>query len=231
MSPELLHVDALACPAFGELSFTVGRGEWIRLAGGSQKACRALVDEIYGLSPEPSHSVLWWGKALTESDEEGRLSIAAKVSCADREGAFLLNLRIWENLLLPLRHHHIPLDTDCTETEILAAFESAGITEADAGRILQGRTDDLSDLEIAVCILIRAHLTHPELIVGERLFDGINPDGLDALASLITWIASRNPGLALLTIGDPSATLSRLNLSPWPHPKNLKWKETSWQNS
>ena len=231
MNPELLHVDSLACPAFGEFSFTVSRGEWLRLAAGPQKACRALVDEIYGLNPQPSPSVLWWGKALAESDGNDRLRIAARAACTDREGAFLLNLRIWENLLLPLRHHHMPFDTDSTETEILAAFESAGITAADAGRILQGRTDDLSDHEIAICILIRAHLTHPELIVGERLFDGINAEGLDALASLITWIESQNPGLALLTIGDPPATLTHLNLSPWPQPTTLRWKETSWRNS
>lgn len=231
MNPELLRADSLACPDFTELSFAVNPGDWLRLAGGPQNAARALVDEIYGLSPLPSPAVLWNGRALPSLDKTERLQLPVKAAYAHPEGAFLLNLRIWENLLLPLRHHRIPFDTDAIEAEILDAFRSAGIAETEAARILQGRTDDLSDPEIAICILIRAHLMRPALIVGERVFGGLHTEGLGALSSLLAWMHSQNPTFALLTIGDPPATLAHFKLPPWPEPTTLLWKETSWLNS
>lgn len=231
MNPEILRTDSLACPGIAEISFAVKPGDWLRLAGGPQDAGRALVDDIFGLGPLLSPAVFWEGNAVSTLNQSERLRLPMKAAYAHPEGAFLLNLRIWENLLLPLRHHRIHFDTEAIEAEILAAFQSAAISGTEAARILQGRTDDLSDPEIAVCILIRAHLMRPALIVGERLFGGLNSEGIESLSSLLTWMHSQNPALALLTIGDSPATLARIKLSPWPEPTTLNWKETSWHNS
>lgn len=231
MNPEILRADSINCSEFSELSFTVNPGDWLRLAGGTQSTDRSLVDEIFGLGPQLSPSIFWNGDALSSLSEAERLQLTMKAAYAHPDGAFLLNLRIWENLLLPLRHHRIPFETDAMESEILTAFQSAGIAETQAVRILQGRTDDLSDPEIAICVLIRAHLTRPTLIVSERLFSGMHSEGLDALSALLTWIHSQNPMLALLTIGDSAATLARIQLPPWPEPTTLNWKQTSWHNS
>lgn len=231
MNPEILRVDSLDVPGFANLSFAVRPGDWLRLAGGPQDAARAAVDELYGLGPQLSPAVFWNGTALSDMGKAELLQLPAKAAYAHAEGALLLNLRIWENLLLPLRHHDIPFDTDAIEAEILAGLQSADIPDTRAARILQGRTDDLSKFEIVYCILIRAHLLRPALIIGENLFDGIHGERLEALSSLLAWMRSQNPSLALLTIGDPPRSLSHISLTSWPEPSTLNWKETTWLSS
>lgn len=231
MNSEILRTDSLFVPGFAELSLTVKSGTWSRLAGGSQQAARALVDEIYGLGPQISPAVFWNGAALSSMREKERLQLPTMAAYAHPEGAFLLNLRIWENLLLPLRHHGIPFEIDTIESEILAALQSAHIPESQTARILQGRTDDLSDPEIVICTLIRAYLVRPSLIVAENIFDGIHGEGLDAICSLLTWMRTQNPDLSLLTIGDSIGSLAHLTLSAWPEPITQTWKEISWLSS
>jgi ABC-type branched-subunit amino acid transport system ATPase component len=231
MNVEILNVDSLAGPGFSGTCFSVRTGGWVRLAGGPREVCGALVDAIYGIGPCHEGAVLWNGRPLSALGEAGLLALADGMAYVHTGGGLLLNLRIWENLLLPLSHRGTSFNEDELEKEILAAYAIAGFPEADAARILQGRTDDLNTTEIAVTLLVRAHLVRPAMLVCEALFDSLPGDGQHALALLLDWMAERQPGLALLTIGDSRLTLSRMALSAWPEFETLTWKEKSWHVS
>ena len=156
------------------------------------------------------------------------LEIAARTSFVHPRGGLLLNLRIWENLILPLNHHRHPTDLDALEAEIIDVFAMADISETDASRILNSRTDDLAPYEILFALLIRAHCEKPAFIICESAFDGLPKHALESAIRILEHTATQCPELALLTIGDASSTLDHMAINAWPNPETRNWKTSSW---
>lgn len=228
MKPRTLSAVDLSAPGFSEVSFHLRPAQWLRLSGGPHDACGSLVDAIFGLGPIHGGDVAWDETPISICDESQLLDLATRTAFVHHRGGLLLNLRIWENLLLPLVHHDQAPDIDALETEILEAFATAGIGEAGASHILHARTDDLSSHEILIALLIRAHLMRPAILISESIFDGLPHDSFAAITGLLDFIAARNPGLSLFTIGDAPAALARITPAAWPDPETLNWKENSW---
>jgi len=228
MNAELLRVESLAGPGFSGTSFGITPGGWLRLADGPHETCEALVDILFGLSPAHDGRVLWDGVDVAELSESGQLDLAARIGFVHSRGGLLLNLRVWENLMLPLQHHQGRIDREALEAEILEAFAAAGIGESSAARILASRTDDLPSHEILLALLMRACCTRPALIICEAAFDGMPRHACVAAMRLLDHTAARCPGLALLTIGDSTAPLVNLTSAAWPEPETLNWNPPSW---
>lgn len=228
MTPELLRVESLAGPGFSETSFQLAPGQWLRLSDGPRQASSALVDAIYGIGPAYEGEVFWSDVPISTSSETDLLEIAARTSFVHPRSGLLVNLRVWENLILPLKHHHRQIDLDALETEIIDTFAIAGIGEADAARILNARTDDLTPSEILFALLIRAHCEKPALIVCESAFNGLTKHALESAIRILEHTAAQCPGLALLTIGDPITTLDPMAINTWPNPETRTWKASSW---
>lgn len=231
MKSPILHVEALESHAFTGVSFLLAPDAWLRLAGGPQTACEAFVDTILGINAAAAGDVIWHGISLTQMSESECFDIAGRHACVHQRGGLILNLRVWENLLLPLQHHQKKFDIDDVETRIITAYSKAGIPQEEAARILQSRSDDLTQHEVILSQLIRADLLNPLILVCQNLFDSLPARTLQATCDLLGWIALQNPGLALLTVGDSPATLANMDLDPWPAPQTITWNETSWQNS
>lgn len=228
MTPDLLRAESLAGPGFSGTSFRIAPGEWLRLAEGPRETVAALVDVIFGLAPAVEGEVFWDGTAISTCSEGARLDIAARTAFVHPRGGLLLNLRVWENIVLPLRHHRRQIDTDALEAEILAAIAAAGIDESAASRILTARTDDLAPHETLLALLLRALCAKPALLICEAAFDGLPGHAREAAARLLDHTAAYCPGLALLTIGDSSSALASLKPATWPAPKTLTWNPPSW---
>jgi ABC-type transporter Mla maintaining outer membrane lipid asymmetry ATPase subunit MlaF len=228
MTPDLLRAESLAGTGFSGTSFRIAPGQWLRLADGPRETVAALVDVLFGLAPAVEGEVFWEGAAISTCSESDRLAIAARTAFVHPRGGLLLNLRVWENIVLPLRHHRRQIDTDALEAEILAAFAAAGIDEPAASRILAARTDDLAPHEILLTLLLRAFCMKPALIICEAAFDGLPAHARDTASRLLDHTAACCPGLALLTIGDSPATLANLQPTAWPAPETLTWNPPSW---
>jgi ABC-type transporter Mla maintaining outer membrane lipid asymmetry ATPase subunit MlaF len=228
MNSDLLRAESLAGPGFSGTSFRIAPGQWLRLADGPRETVAALVDILFGLAHADDGEVFWDDDAISNISETGRLQIATRTAFVHPRGGLLLNLRVWENVLLPLRHHHSQIDIESVETEILTALAAAGIGEVAASRILAARTDDLAPHETLLALLLRAHCAKPALIICEAAFDGLPGHAREAAARLLDHTAARCPGLALLTIGDSAATLAGLQPTAWPAPETLHWNPPSW---
>lgn len=228
MNPELLRAESLAGPGFSGTYFQLAPGQWLRLADGPHHAGSALVDALFGIGPVRAGEVFWSGVPISSRTGAQRLDIAARAAFVHPRGGLLLNLRVWENILLPIKHRQARFHLDELEAEILATFAGAGISETHASRILGARTDDLAPHEILFALLIRAYCEKPALIICETAFDALPRHALDTAARLLEATAARCPGLALLTIGDTTPTLDRMALPAWPTPETRTWKSSSW---
>ena len=97
------------------------------------------------------------------------LPIAAVVPA---DGGLIGNLRVWENLVLPVAYHGSPRydELERHAAEILAAF---GVSGERFEALCTAHPDHLDRFERRLFAFVRAMLTKPRLMVYDSLFDGL----------------------------------------------------------
>ncbi len=225
MSGERLIVRNWSGPGFGPLDFSLSDGSFVWLEGGRPTTAVAAVDCLCGLQESTAGEVRWFGRDLAALGESGRLDLAKQIAHVRVDGGLLANLRVWENVVLPVRQRFSTSEVDDLEAEILAAFAACGRDEERAGRLLQERVEELSDGEQVLVMLVRGHLNRPEVVLCERAFGGLPDEELDECRRLLDWMATQHPGLALLVIGDEAPPDGRFGLSAWGDPEILRLEE------
>ena len=210
------------------LSFTLEAGEtcWLQLGSRTEKdavidsaigtrACASGVVEIAladrrhnkagapGLRSERRHSAgqmpLIW-QALGE----GR---SGRVAWVAGNGGLISNLKVWENVTLPL-WYHAHYETSATEQHIRQWLEVLGIEPDAHERFMMAEPYNLEAWQRKLAGLLRALLQMPSvLVVDAALFDDVKPRWADGWMQAIGNYAA--DGRAALVLADRAAAL------PW----------------
>lgn len=234
MSEELLAAEGLRGARFGPVSVRVEAGGGLVVRAAQAGALDEFVDVVTGLAPARGGRVRLCGVDPAGLAEPRLVQLLAGVGYAGDGEGLLSNLKVWENLVLPLeargdggRH-----DLDALEERVVEAFAVAGLDEAWVQRSLPEVPDRLSDFERIVCGLVRCHLCGFRLLVCDRLFDGIDGRRGQRLAALVDWVGARSPGCGLLVLyhgaDEPER---RFGLSGWSPIEIVSLEGGSWPDS
>jgi len=116
-------------------------------------------------------------------------------------GALLDSMTVFDNVALPLREH-----TDLTESDIAdrvhTQFDAVGLKVAD--RLLPGQISGGMKKRLA---LARAMITHPEILLCDEPFSGLDPIAVRVIESLLVETKERTQVTMILTNHHIGATL------------------------
>ena len=87
-------------------------------------------------------------------------------------GRLLANLKVWENIILPLAYHGSPMVAEL-ELRALELFDEFGYGGARAQALTSGMPDRLDKFERRLAAFARALLAEPEILVLDATADGL----------------------------------------------------------
>lgn len=231
MKAPVIEVRGMEGEGFGPLDFSVPSGGGVVLSSGSNAVLDELLERLAGLTSSRETSVRIDGGWLGGRERE-RLKRLEAVGYVAAEGGLLGNLKIWENLLLPQGARPAAariVDFDELEGRVIEAFAVAGIDEARAIGLMPKTPDRLSRFERVVCALVRCHLAGFRLLVGDRVFDGLDTGRSGRVAALTDWLRGRHEGSALLLLHHSSSVPDEaFGLTAWKPIETLILEDKSW---
>lgn len=128
------------------------------------------------------------------------LQAMADTAVVRPDGGLISNLRVWENLALPLQYHDLP-GSETIESRAIDVFLGAGIAADEATRITGLLPDELTRYERCLASFVRAMLIEPEILVFNAVFDGLTLDETSRVARFHTLFRHRHPFRTAVFLG------------------------------
>lgn len=173
-------------------SFTICGGDMIIILTPKNEVNASLTKLLIGLEKPQSGKVFLFGSdTLSSSDQELR-EARRRIGVAYESGGLISNLKVWENLTLPL-HYHQRLSNKEIKTGGLALLDRLGY----AGR-LTALPGHLTLSQKKIVGVARAMLVAPDVILYESPVSGLNKEEKINLFKVAREFHSEKPGRASL---------------------------------
>jgi predicted ABC-type transport system involved in lysophospholipase L1 biosynthesis ATPase subunit len=199
MSELLLEFEQVAGSGFGSCSCRLDAGGLIMVDAESSEVGMEWTELAAGLRSPSRGVVRLFGEDLSALREDDRLALLQDVGYAGTQGHLIANLKLWENLILPVSYRMVP-DLVAAEALILEAFAVAGLEESWVAARLAKTPDHLSPFESRVAGLVRAAVSRPRLLLAEFLFDGVDESTGSRLTALVRWMRDRQPEMGVVVV-------------------------------
>jgi phospholipid/cholesterol/gamma-HCH transport system ATP-binding protein len=161
------------------LSCQFPRGKISVILGGSGSGKTTVLRLIGGLVHPQRGCIVVAGHDISQLSETQMYVVRAKLGMMFQGGALLDSLTIFDNLAFPLREH-----TRMGEAEIVAEVHAnlAAVGLSGVDDLLPGQ---LSGGMIKRAALARAIITHPEILLVDEPFSGLDPISVKRIEALL----------------------------------------------
>ena len=176
-----------------EASFSVGAGVACKLLTESDLDSDRLLQLLLGSAPAERGEVALFGEALGGVSEERALSLFSRMGIVWSGGGFVSNLKVWENLLLPVMYHRGG-EPAAYEGQVLELLHRLGVDETLVPGYLRSLPGALPVPARRLLGCVRAALMDPEVVIYESAFEGLQRDVRVRLESFAVWFHTQRPG-------------------------------------
>jgi phospholipid/cholesterol/gamma-HCH transport system ATP-binding protein len=192
---EMIRVENITYPeSMSTTSFTINAGEMTLLLTPKDEVSSFLTRAIIGLEKPVSGSVFLLGTVTGALTVRELHEIRRRIGVAFGSGGLISNLRIWENLALPLSYHQ-NLNSDEIVARGSALLERLGFTGS-----LTALPGNLTTSQKKIVGVARAMLIDPDVMVYESPVSGLTQEEKANLYNIITEFHREKPGRASLLI-------------------------------
>lgn len=188
MEAPVRLIDAVLEPILDGASRDFGEGSVSEIAAGGEEACGLLLKALTGLLPLAGGKVLLLGQDPAELSREELCALRFRLGVFHRGGGLISNLKVVENVALPLLYHS-PEGADEIAERAVAALDRAGYR----GNLfeLPGR---LSAFQRAAAGLARALAADPDVVFCDRLASDLHEDEKELLLRAAFAFHREKPG-------------------------------------
>ncbi len=171
-----------------EVSFGVPGGSMAAALTERQEESYLLVRLMLGLAQPLSGSVTLLGEPLGGASEKALNALRRQVAVVYPAGGLISNLKVWENLVLPLEYFSLYPPKEIEERG-MAALEGVGYA---AGLMeLPGHLSLYSRKQVG---LARAMLLNPRLVIYDEILTGLSGDQRGSIIEIIRKFHRETPG-------------------------------------
>jgi phospholipid/cholesterol/gamma-HCH transport system ATP-binding protein len=205
----VIEFKDVTAAGFRAASFSVGAGVACKLVTESNLDRDRLLHLLLGSAPAGRGEVLLFGEALRGMAEERALALFARMGIVWKDGGFISNLKVWENILLPLMYHRRVEPAAC-EAQVAEMLERLGVEERIVPEYLQSLPGELPVQARRLLGCVRAALTNPEVVIYESAFEGLARDVRVRLESFASWFHAQRPGRTSVFLSSDEQSLQGL---------------------
>lgn len=190
---EMLKADHIAvADRFEDISFAAAHGELLVLLTSKEEINTTLTRLLLGATKPDRGDLTLFGRDIGSLSHSELLKIRQRIGVVFAGGGLVSNLKVWENLTLPLDYHSA-LSSAVIEERGAAILQRVGYK----GKLmaLPGHLSLYQKRQIG---LGRAMLTDPDLMIFESPSQGLNQDEQQAFMEVARSFHAGKPGRASL---------------------------------
>ena len=191
---------------FREASFSVGAGVACKLVAESDLDRDRLLRLLLGNAPAEQGEVALFGEPLGVVTEERALALFSRIGIVWSGGGFVSNLKVWENILLPVMYHR-RREPASFEAEVVELLRRLGVEEGLVPGYLQSQPGALPTHVQRLFGCVRVALMDPEVVIYESVFEGLHRGVRAQLESFAAWFHTQRPGRASLYLSSDEQSL------------------------
>ena len=169
----MIELRAVSIGGFRAASLALRPGERCRLLLSSEADLTLFLRLIVGTVRPESGTVVLFGEDAARQSEAGALALLARLGLVWPGGGFVSNLKVWENILLPLWYHGDE-GAERREEEVLALLGRLGVEADRVAGFLAAMPASLPTQERRILGVARAMLPDAEIMIYAELFDGLD---------------------------------------------------------
>ncbi|MGD2063652.1 MAG: hypothetical protein PVF51_08740 [Nitrospirota bacterium] len=189
------------------VSFEIGEGVACNLVTASDCEEGAFLETILAMKPPSSGRVFVLEEDVYSLPEQELLDLYRKVGVAWRDGGLISNLKVWENIVLPVRYH-LGKQPSEVEDRVVDLFRQLGI-EVTPG-YLGALPGVLTPSERSLVGLVREMVMDPPLMIYDGLYEGLHPETAGRLVELAATFHAARPDRTSIFIGSNEASMARV---------------------
>lgn len=185
------------------VSFAVREGSLAAIITSRQDENDQLARLMLGLSKPVGGSIMILGEDVSAS-EKTLNDLRKRVAVVNPAGGLVSNLKVWENLVLPLEYHAVYPRSEIEERG-LAILRRVGYS----GKLME-LPGHLSPYEKRLICLCRAMLTEPRLIIYNAILAGLGSEEKDCIISTAMEYHRGKPGITSLFMTPNPETIKNM---------------------
>lgn len=170
-----IRFEDVSIGPFQGLTFNVEAGAVCKIVTEAEYEKEVLIQALAGQIRPDKGRIFLFGKDIWAIPEQEVLGLFQRVGLVFGEGGLISNLKVWENIALPVWYHKgvSPSKIEARAVELLTrlGFEAEGL----AGYVAR-MPGDLPVHEKQLIALVRALLMEPELMVYEEMLKQLSPE-------------------------------------------------------
>ena len=205
----MIEFREVTAAGFCAASFNIGAGVACKLVTESDLDRDRLLQLLLESAPVERGEVVLFGESLRGMSEERTLALYSRLGVVWGGGGFISNLKVWENILLPVMYHRGVEPAAC-EAQVLELLARLGVEESLVPGYLQSLPGELPAQVQRLLGCVRAALMDPEVVIYESAFEGLPRDVRGRLASFAVWFHTRRPGRTSVYLSSDEQSLQDL---------------------
>jgi phospholipid/cholesterol/gamma-HCH transport system ATP-binding protein len=205
----VIEFREVTAEGFRAASFSIGAGVACKLVTESNLDLDLLLHLLLGSAAAERGEVVLFGEALRGMTEERALDCFSRMGIVWKDGGFISNLKVWENILLPVMYHRNAKPAS-REGQVVELLGRLGVGEDLAPDYLQRLPGDLSAQTRRLLGCARVALTDPEIVIYESAFEGLHRDVRVRLESFAAWFHTQRPGRTSVFLSSDEQSLQAL---------------------
>lgn len=179
----MIRLEDISTEEFNSVYIDINKGSLCKIIANSDHEKNILRDTILGIKKPLKGRAFLFGKDIYSTSEKEYYEIFKKVGMVWRDGGLISNLKVWENIILPLKYHTGKI-AQKIEKRIIELFSEIGMDTTNLTEYMGKLPGPLPRHEKMFINILRAMLMEPDLIIYDSIFAGLNPEMIERLTTL-----------------------------------------------
>jgi phospholipid/cholesterol/gamma-HCH transport system ATP-binding protein len=193
----MIRLEDIKVEGYEPISIEVGSGVRCAVIALSEHQKDIILRMLAGMRRPDEGRVLFDGIDVYSLSESDRVDLYRYVGFVWAQGGMLSNLKVWENIILPVEYHR-GLTGDVVEEKVLGMLEALGVVRESAEGFLQSPPYALPAHQRMYAAFVREALMEPDLMIYDSIFDGLGPSSARQLKALASGFDTALEGRAAL---------------------------------
>lgn len=203
----MIKLEDVTTDCFSSVSFEIKEGFVSKIITDSDYKTGVLLDTILGIRKPMAGKVFLFGRDIYSISGKELFNIFKRLGMVWAEGGVISNLKVWENITLPL-WYHTGQRPETVQDKVIGIFSEMGKDISYISGFMTKLTGPLPTHEKRLINIVRAMLTEPELIIYDSIFGGLDPQTAETLIGLTEKFHSGKSGRTSVYISSDELSLS-----------------------
>lgn len=186
----MIRFEDVTTGSFSDLSFELRQGSICKVIASSDHDGTVFLDTLLGLNRPDGGKVSLFEQDIHESSESELMKIFGHIGMVWREGGLISNLKVGENIVLPLWYHR-GTGAEEVEERVVQLFKEVLKDVGDLPSYMRRLSGALPLHEKRLVGFVRTLLMEPDLIIYDSPLEGLVPDTAENLTRLASAFQSK----------------------------------------